>query len=115
LRSSTPKAGLVELSLRVNNADFSNTLGDGIFLGHEISSTLSDKIYFSSLKYILGDDILRHHSLIPSPTKILSGAYFLYTLGDEICFRHPISSTLSDEIFVSSLRQIMDDDVFWSP
>jgi hypothetical protein len=67
--------------------------------------------------YILGDDFLRHHSLIHSPTKISFGAYFLNTLDDAICFRHPISSTLSDEIIaiVSSLLQIMDDDVFSSP
>ena len=63
---------------------------------------LCDKIIVSSLCQIICDDISRHHSPIHSPSKISSGAYFSNTFGDEICFRHPISSTFREKIFISS-------------
>ena len=44
--------------------------------------------------------------------KISLGTYFSNTLGDTIYFRHNVSTTLSDEIFVSSLLQIIGDDLF---
>ncbi len=54
----------------------------------------------------------RHHNHFHFPTKISFGAYFSNTWGDDICLCHRIPNTLCDEIIVSSLRQIIGDDIF---
>ena len=88
-------------------AYFSNIWGDEICLCHRIPCVLCEEIIVSSLRKIIGDDIVRHHSSIHSPSKISSGTHFSNTLGDEICFCHPISSTFRDKLFISPLHKLI--------